>query len=222
MTYCDEMYPNVVGEYDTVEKLLQGFSIARFGDGELKITCGAGYKREPENPKLTEEIRDIIVGDGHPECLVGIWTKNPNIPKFQRQKDYRRRFFEVIRPDLVTYYSSTITRPDVAPWIQTPEYARLVESLWRGKTAVVVCEHKGSMHKTVRMGAKKAYHVLCPHREAYAEIDQLERDVLDFAPDIAILSAGPTATCLANRLAGHGIQAIDFGSAGGWLRRLLP
>ena len=45
--------------------------------------------------------------------------------------------------------------------------------------------------------------------------------VLAHAPDIVILSAGPTASCLANRLARAGVQAVDLGSAGGFLLKLL-
>ncbi len=219
--YQDFMYPDVVCEHDTVAKLLEGFSIARFGDGEIKIVLGAAYSREPENPKLTAEMRSIIVGDGHPGTLVGIWTKDPRIPKFESQMRYRAKFMRAIRPDLIRYYSSTITRPDVAPWIKNAAYARAVETLWRGKNAVVVCERKGSMHGTVRLGARKAWHVECPHRQAYAHIDRLEDEVVALRPDIAILAAGPTATCLADRLTYRGIQAIDLGSAGGWLRALL-
>jgi hypothetical protein len=38
---------------------------------------------------------------------------------------------------------------------------------------------------------------------------------------VTVLSVGPTATVLANRLAARGIQALDLGSAGGFLLRLL-
>jgi len=34
-----------------------------------------------------------------------------------------------------------------------------------------------------------------------------------------LLSCGPTATVLANRLTKYGIQAIDLGSIGGFLQR---
>jgi hypothetical protein len=38
---------------------------------------------------------------------------------------------------------------------------------------------------------------------------------------VALLSCGPTATCLANRLARRGIQGVDMGSVGGMLVRLM-
>jgi hypothetical protein len=48
-------YPRVIGEFETIKKLLKGFSIARFGDGEFKMAAGKGYRREaagdPERAK---------------------------------------------------------------------------------------------------------------------------------------------------------------------------
>ena len=40
-------YPPVAGEFETVEQILNGRSIARFGDGELKMMEGKAIAREP-------------------------------------------------------------------------------------------------------------------------------------------------------------------------------
>ena len=48
------IYPAVAGEFETIDKVLQGVSLSRFGDGELKIMHGAGYSREPKNQDLTD------------------------------------------------------------------------------------------------------------------------------------------------------------------------
>ncbi len=213
-------YPVVHGEFATIRRLLEGrCSIARIGDGELKMMFGAGYTREPKNPELAAEMKSIVYA-GDANCLVGLWTFDTRGPKYTSMLRHYDRFIQAVNRKR-EYYSSLISRPDCAPWIDNVEYAQLVESLWRDKNAAVVCEHKGSMHGTVRLRAAKAWHIRCPHREAYAQIDRLEAEVLALNPDIAILSAGPTATCLAHRLAGRGVQAIDLGSCGRWLGRLL-
>ena len=64
-------------------------------------------------------------------------------------------------------------------------------------------------------------HFACPRHGAYEKIDAMESDAVGLEPDIAILACGPTATCLAHRLAVRGIHAIDFGSGGSFLARLL-
>lgn len=220
--YDDDMYPKIVSEHETLETLVrERKSIARFGDGEIKIVLGSGYRREPPNQKLSDEMRNILIGDGHPNTLVGIWSNNPLSPKHEHQKRYRAKFMRVIRYSTAQYYSSFISRPDSTPWIRNPAFARRLEDLWRDKVVAVVCEKHGSMFGTVALAAREAHHVRCPHSQAYAQIDVLEEAVLALNPEVAILSAGPTATCLANRLTVRGLQAIDLGSAGRWLRAEL-
>jgi len=213
------MYPRVLNEWDTVGELCRGYSIARFGDGELKIVYGSGYAREPVNAKLTAELRGILFDSNRP-CLVGVPTMEPTGPKAANWERHRARFEAVLNPDLI-YVSAFISRPDSAPWIHDVVYAQKISGLWAGKRAVVVCERKGSMFKMVRLHARSTIHVECPRHRAYSVIDALEQRCVELKPDIAILSAGPTATCLANRLAPRGIQAIDLGSAGGFLYKLL-
>jgi len=221
-------YPQVIGEFQTVEELLRGKSLARFGDGEFKLIDGKAYLREPASEKLAAELLDVLQRPAA-NCLVGIPTMDLNGPKYENWMRHRDRFAKIIHHEghegrsevRPVYYSAFITRPDSAPWINNLKYARLVEQLWKGKRAAVLSERDNSILKVVRLSAKKLKHVECPHREAYAEIDALERALVRAKPEIALLSCGPTATCLANRLASRGIQAVDIGSAGGFLLKLL-
>jgi hypothetical protein len=211
-------YPRVVGEFDTIRKLLDGYSIARFGDGELKMAYGQGYVRQPGSFELMTELLSVLQKPSK-KCVVGIPTMDPEGPKYQNWTRHAPRFLGVLAKR--QYYSAFISRPDSSPWIRTHEYAKLVEELWKGKKTVVMCERKGSMHGAVKIAASKTVHVECPSHLAYDAIDRLYEEVVSHRPDIAILSAGPCATCLADRLSASGIQAVDLGSAGGFLRRLL-
>lgn len=212
-------YPTVIGEFATVEALLGGKSLARFGDGELKLMHVKGYFREPASEKLAAELRATLQ-QPHANCLVGIPTWDPAGPKYDNWLRHRDRFAKLLNPEL-QYYSAFITRPDSAPWVNTMDFARLIERLWCAKRVAVLSERDNSLLKVVRLSAKRLKHIECPHREAYAEIDRFETAIVKARPDIALLSCGPTATCLANRLAGRGVQAVDLGSAGGYLLKLL-
>jgi hypothetical protein len=212
-------YPEVVGEFGTIAAVASGMNLARLGDGELKIAHGFGYNREPANRALTDEIRHVISG-AHPNCAVGIPTMDPDGPKYTNWMRHEGRFLSVLA-DGLTYYSAFVSRPDSAPWIESKLYGSLVQDLWLGKKTVVVCERQGSMLCAVKPAALSLTHIECPSELAYSVIDDLERRVIEAAPEIAILSAGPTATCLANRLARVGIHAVDLGSAGKFIRRLI-
>ena len=229
-------YPPVIGEFETVDAVLAGKSLARFGDGEFKLVDGKDQMREPRNEKLAAELSEALHRPAA-DCLVAIPTMDPNGPKIQNWLRHRDRFARIISrqcrgeksfaPTVIfnvppaSYYSAFITRPDSAPWINCLEFALKIELLWKGKRAAVLSERDNSILKVVRLSAKRLKHVACPHREAYAEIDKLERAVIKSRPDIALLSCGPTATCLANRLAAQGVHAVDIGSAGGFILKLL-
>ena len=211
-------YPLVQGEVETIAAVASGLNLGRCGDGEAKIACGQGYSREPGGDKIAEEMRAFIRTPNE-GCIVGIPQINDDSPKLDTWLRNAGRFMRLVDP-LSTYYSAFVSRPDSAPWIRTQAFLESVHALWRGKQALVVCERKGSMHAAVRMTAAKARHIECPTHEAYAVIDELEREVVVARPQIAVLSAGPTATLLANRLAKHQIHAIDLGSAGKFLMGL--
>ena len=218
------MYPRVLGEFETVRLLLEGKSIARFGDGELKLLEFRSYVREVANARLTGELRSVIDHPA-PGCLIGIPTMDPAGAKNEGWLRHVDRFCRYVRSDDGRLYASAfITRPDsAADRIESAEYFDLLSGLWRGEDRVVVLSEAVSKLLTcVRAtSAGTVTHVRCPRHGAYAEIDELERAIVDARPSVALLSCGPTATCLANRLARRGIQGIDLGSVGGMLLRLM-
>lgn len=211
-------YPQVIGEFETLAALLQGKSIARYGDGELKLMDVQGYSREPPSYELADELYKILRRP-HYKCLVGIPTMSPEGPKYQNWLRHEARFIKMLNPE-VQYYSSFITRPDSAPWINTIDFVMKFESIWRNRRVTVLSENGSSILKAVRLTTKLTP-IRCPSREAYAEIGRLEAEIVATEPDVALLSCGPTATCLAHRLASQGIHAVDIGSAGGYLLKML-
>ncbi len=213
-----DKYPKVHDEWTTLRKLQEGFSIARFGDGELKMATGHEYRREPANRAMAKELMSILTKPNK-NCLVGIWPLNPESPKHKSLVRHKERFKAVLSPD-VEYYSSLISRPDSAPWIRNREYALEFRKLWDGKYITVLCEPDSGALRALSDQLGVA-HFPCPFTKAYAQIADFEERIARNKPDIAILACGPTATCLAHRLAKRGIQAIDFGSAGSFIAKLL-
>lgn len=217
------MYPHVLGEFETVERLLKGKSIARFGDGELKILGGAGYSREPRNGRLTAEMR-MLVASPAADCMIGIPTMNPAGPKYANWMRHEERFclfFEA--GDGHEYGSAFITRPDsAADRLESDEYCSLISKLWARERVLVMSEPSSKLLTCVRAAKVGAVYLECPSEHAYSVIDDLEQVIVTAKPDVALLSCGPTATCLANRLAARGIQGLDFGSIGGLLARWMP
>ena len=213
-------WPTVVGEFETVKKIKKGFSIARFGDGEFKIMDGHGYVRMRwiPNPNLTEELRQLMAKPND-SCLIGIPTMDPLGNKYEKWKRYIPRFSKWLRPG-EKYYSAFISRPDCGTaWLERQEFADALRTIWLGKRIAIVCESYSKLLVDVRETNEVVEHIECPMYDAYNFIDDYEKEILKIRPDIALFSVGPPATALASRIAGHGIQAVDLGSIGGFLQR---
>jgi len=209
------VYPKVLGELETLELVLAGKSIARYGDGEMNHVMGRKNISQVADPKLTVEIAALLT-DPPKSCLVGIPTMNP--AGKQTWLKYAPSYARFLNPK-VKYVSAFISRPDSAPWIATPEYFDKVESLWRGQKVTLVGNGVRSLKPDfLRSHDADVNFVECPYRDAYSKIDDLERQCLQ-ATRRVILCAGPTATVLAARLARKGFHAVDLGHIGMYWRQ---
>ena len=213
-------YPAVHDEHTTIAKLAEGYSLSRHGDGEVKLAHGGEYVREKANMQLATELQAILAHPDH-RCLVAIPTLNKLSPKYNNWVGRAGRFLPLLS-EHVTYYSAFCSRPDSAPWIANQDYAQSVQKLWEGKKVALLSEQSSKLVTVVPHAARKTVHIPCVSHGAYAHIDEYERALVRGNPDIVILSCGPTASCLAHRLACRDIQALDLGSIGGMLARLLP
>lgn len=207
------IYPRVLGEVETLQRVLAGASVARYGDGELKMCArGAGIKSQEAHDGLSLRLRQILHDSG--ACLVGIPNIHSHTPKIEFWQKYlvMGRLL-VDRP----YVSAFISRPDSAPWINTDDYWTALESLWRGQEVTLVRGSSKSLVAEDLVGATSVHEVVCAKQHAFRHYDE----ILDRIgrPRRAILCLGPTATVLAVDLCARGVHAIDLGHVGMFLRK---
>lgn len=209
----DTFYPTVVEESPTLDMVLRGHSIARFGDGELKILRGMGCVSQKFNTDLQQELQSII--GGPTQALIGIPTLDKQSPKYVNWLKLAPRF-EPFLHRTKSYYSAFITRPDSAPWCNTPEFFDKVQSLWKGQNVVLVANGKRSLTREflLQTGARKVEWVECSYKDSYEQITDLHLAAARFRINRVLLCVGPTATCLAERLARTGYHAVDLGHIG--------
>lgn len=185
---------------------------------------GGNQIRENANPVLAKELRGVVGGRNKEHCLIGIPTMDPRGSKYKTIEPktgkavgwfrHKERFCKHLSPD-VEYWSALITRPDCGHWMMSPQYAKAVQSVWLGKKVAVIASEGSKVLKAV-LFTQEALSIPCPPRLAYAEIDSLEQKALKSGCELILISAGVTATCLANRLSPR-VQAVDIGSIGGFL-----
>lgn len=208
-------YPEVLSEEATLDRLVAGDSIARFGDGELKIACGAETATHRQNNALMNELRGILKNP-NPACLVGIPNPVAVANRWKSWHVQRCRWGRLMDVDRV-YGSAFVGRTKVAPWIDTDAYREKFRSVWRGKRTLAIAPPTHLLPRwLVEDGADVVGLVNCPALEAYARIDYLETQAKLSGASVIVICGGPMATALANRLAGYA-QAIDLGRGSGFL-----
>lgn len=211
-------YPKVLDEGATLERVLAGESIARYGDGELKLMRGHRCVSQVYDSELEDELRKII--SRPTKALVGIPTLNPQSPKFQLWDGMKGKFSPFLSRHK-DYGSSFITRPDSAPWLGTKEYFDKIESLWKGEHVTFVGNGVRSLTPKFLLdtGAATVNFVECSYAHSYEQIGYLFKKARAAGRHRVLLCVGPTATCLAERLAVAGHHAIDLGHIGMFWRR---
>lgn len=208
----------IIRELETLDLLLQGHSIARFGDGELRLAAGQSVGHQQAIPQLTEELHKIL--SQPTKCLVGIPYVDKVSPLAHVWFNYSlNKFTRLYNPEK-QYYSAFISRPDSAPWIDTPEYWQKVKGLWQGKDVIAVGgSAKGFRLEEMEKETKSVKFIKTLPEEAYSEIDAIEKEIGNDTSKVVLLAVGATATVLAYRLAEKGFQALDLGHLSMFMRR---
>lgn len=207
-------WPHVVDEFESMRRVAQGMSLARYGDGELNLCLGRDIKCQTHSRRLQDRLRSILLGSG--PCAVGV----PNVmakTKPYWEKFKTERYARLFDPERV-YLSAFVSRPDSAPWIHVDAYWRIVADLWVGQDVTLVRGSEKSLTPDELHGAANVREVRCLRQNAFQEYDRLLDRV--GTPKRAILCCGPTATVLAVDLAARGVHAVDLGHVGMWTRRL--
>lgn len=211
-------YPKVIGEIETLDLMLQGHSIARFGDGEFSLARGGNCVSQKADPNLAAELQRVLT-EKNKSCLIGIPTMDPKGPKWDRWSKYIDIYPRFLGKK--QYYSAFISRPDSAPWINNESFFDKMELLWKGKDVTLIANGERSLKAPFLMetGARSVHFVQCSYRDSYSQIDKLYADAVSAGRKTVILCAGPAATCLAFRLSQTKIgdermHALDLGHIG--------
>lgn len=214
-------YPPVRSEAETLRRVVAGASIARYGDGEFALAEGRSIRPQRHRPELGARLRAILSGDSG-SCIVAIPNILATLPEKKAKFWARYRRCAALLDSSVSYGSSFITRPDNAPWLDTPEYWRSLESLWAGRDVTLVRgddPHGTGAVSLVAADLRSARHVhevIAPGVNAWYEYESILERV--GRPERALLCLGATATVLAVDLAARGVHAIDLGHVGMFLR----
>lgn len=211
----------IISEEETLDACNR-MSVTRYGDGELRCALpGDGCTSQRADASLADELTNIMQ-----TAVSGLLVCVPNFHRGPRIKSWAKysqgKFAHLYRQS--EYGSAFITRPDSAPWIDTPEYWQNVRRIWSGKDVTLVRGDKKSITEEMLSegpiglpGVLSIRVVDGPRQHAYAEIDRIESDI-GKPSGIVIMCLGATATALAARLHRKGVHALDLGHIGMFMK----
>ena len=204
----------ILDEYKTVDKIKEGYSLARYGDGEffrlLRSSKGIS-KLQKFDEKLKEKLFAVF-SKPLEKLLIGI-------PRMDRPKPWVINFnsgFSKFISDKRAYQASVfvsafVSRPSLVGR-DTQEYFDKVKSIWRDRRIVLINFNPNLLDHYFFKGCDINF-IKISRRNCFDDYDSIYSRCKKFynQKKIFLASAGPTATCLAYDLTSDGEQCVDMG-----------
>ncbi|MDO4691094.1 MAG: GT-D fold domain-containing glycosyltransferase [Fusobacterium sp.] len=217
---------NIKTKLETIDKLLEGYSISRYGDGELSLIYKkkkSGINYQEYNNEIKKRLVEILKSntDKHLVAIPSPLIKIDNLEKGEAY--FWSKYYLTNKKNLETYldkkkiyYDSMISR-FYMPYSKKEESQILVKkikTLFTNRNVnIIEGEYtRFGLGNTLLKEAGTIERIICPSKNAYKIYDKILERAKKLPKDSLVLIAlGPTATILAYDLAKYGYQAIDIG-----------
>ncbi|GAA2982157.1 glycosyltransferase family protein [Microbacterium terrae] len=216
--------PVVMTVDQTLDALIAGKSIARFGAGDLSTMEGWFDMFQTPGDDLSRRLREVL--DSHePDLLVAIpsFTYDLSAELADGMRDYYLHWAPHLRRildphiDFGARYGATevsMGHSTFGPRFDRHGYFDKCRQIWQDARVVLIHGDgifDGFTHD-IFDNAASVEHILAPKQDAFEEYDDILRRAL-LAPKDSLMIAilGPTATVLAYDLHRAGYQALDLG-----------
>ncbi|WP_297816265.1 SP_1767 family glycosyltransferase [uncultured Lactobacillus sp.] len=200
-------------------------SVIRFGDGELSLIRGKGITYQEADESLGKRLRSILFNGNYKNTLVCLPDVFDHIERFgQYARDFYETNFIPNNYDLLReieqtnnwYGSSLISRPymDLLDKSKSANYFERLKQIWHRRDILIV---EGDLSRSgvgndLFSKANSIKRILCPSRNAYEKIIQIEEAIRENSEDrLILLMLGPTAKVIVDDLKDLNNQMIDLG-----------
>ncbi len=200
-------------------------SVIRFGDGEFNIIQGESIFYQDYNKELALRLKSIILSGNYDNTLICLPDVFEGLSRYNEYAriTYKRRFFpqnasflKQIEKTGNWYGSTFISRPyiDLVDKSESPGYFEKLRKIWDQRDILIV-EGKYSrsgVGNDLFNNAKSIMRIVCPAKNSYEKIDQIESAIRNHAQNrLILLMLGPTAKVVVDDLQDLNNQKIDIG-----------
>ena len=203
----------VLNEHFIFDKLIQGYSLSRFGDGEFKMLRGdSGISRLQEfNEMLKQKLLKIFLNPLS-KLLIGLPNPlgtRPYVVGFYKHFD--RFILDKPAKEESIFVSSFFTRPSLVN-IDSDEYFERAKNVWKDREVVLVNFNPDLLDHFLFRDSFCNF-IDIPRRDCFSEYEGIMASCYRFCGKnkMFLVSAGPVANCIVYDLCERGEQAIDVG-----------
>lgn len=219
--------PKVMGIDETMEYIVKNKpSIARFGDGEIKLANGTDISFQKASPELTKRLREVLAANdkGFLPCILSYFDYDPEITTEtnahwkKHMNRYRHVWYKYTNAKL-KYGNSFISRfyLEIEDKSTAEKRFKKLKQFWEGRDIIIIEGEKSRLGigNDLFDNVKSIKRILCPVDNAYEKYCEILDASISNSFDnvLFILAVGPTATVLAYDLFKAGFQALDIGHA---------
>jgi len=204
---------NILSEYQTIEKIKEGYSLCRYGDGEFfNIICREKAIRNMQmfDSKLKEKLIEILK---HPlkNLLIGIPNMAKPKPWVSKFKSEFFKYIDKFPLKKTIFVSAFFSRPSISG-IASKFYFETIKSIWENKEIVLI-NFNENVKNHILFSSCKINFIQIPRRNCFSEYDSIyEACKRNYSSSsLFLISAGPTANALVYDITKDGHQAIDIG-----------
>ncbi|MBQ3292944.1 DUF1792 domain-containing protein [Candidatus Saccharibacteria bacterium] len=213
-----------MSDKEMIKRFLKGISIARYGDGELRIIgdIPSDFYQKNDN-ELARELLDVAKDENEnlivcfPKPLKTLKGMNLNAKLFWISNIFWNRKIWKSCIDLnKTYGNTQITRPymDYRNKDEAKKRYKELKKIWNNKNICIIegeNTHLGEGNDLFD-NANKIRRISAPSKNAFDKIDEILEEAKKVSKDyIFLIALGPTATVLVSKLSKAGRVAFDAG-----------
>jgi len=216
---------NIKTTKETIEKIIQGYSISRYGDGEFDIAFRKKelYFQEYDS-ELSKYLREIL-NSNLEKLLVAIPRTLIEIKNLKENEKYfwsryylkqKEKLEKNISKEKV-YYDSMISRfymPYINPKENIESIDKLIKYFSNKKILIIEGENtRFGLGNSLLKNSSEIQRIILPDRNGFRKYKEvIEFTLENFTRDnIILIALGPTATVLAYEFSKEGYQALDIG-----------
>lgn len=216
---------NIKTTKETIEKIIQGYSISRYGDGEFDIAFRKKELNFQEyDSELSKYLREIL-NSNLEKLLVAIPRTLIEIKNLKENEKYfwsryylkqKEKLEKNISKEKV-YYDSMISRfymPYINPKENIESIDKLIKYFSNKKILIIEGENtRFGLGNSLLKNSSEIQRIILPDRNRFRKYKEVIKFTLEnFTRDnIILIALGPTATVLAYEFSKEGYQALDIG-----------